>query len=281
MKKMQLKKRQIMMIMSVLSLMIMGGVLAYYHSTSSIENKLSTKKYGGEQIVEKFTPDDDWELGEAITKEVSVENTGDAALFVRVKLNEKWTRGNDELITLNSINGSGKFTNANFIAGTGQVDPVDGMTLGDGSVVTKTLESSKWVYSEVDGYWYYNEVLQPADDGVSKTELFLKSITLAADTDMGLLEETKYYTAMDPMPSNDLISDDAATGWKEFEEEVPIGAVYSRSISGIKAGSEGYADANYSLIITYETYQATPEARVEAVSNTGGKWDATKTPILN
>ena len=282
MKKIQLKRRQIAITMSILALVIIGGILAYYQSTSSIENKLRTKKYGGEQIIEKFTPDSDWEPGEVITKEVSVENTGEAALFVRVKLDEKWVRGNDNFITLNSIDGPDEFTKANFIAGSGQVNAADGITIGDGSVVTKTLGSSKWVYSAMDGYWYYDEVLQPADSGAaSKTELFLESITLAANTDMGFLEEIKYYTTMELLPDNSLISDDDATGWKVFTGAVPVGATYSRSVSDVKGGYEGYADADYSLIITYETYQATPEARLEAVSSNGGKWDTTKTPVLN
>ena len=274
-------KKRLVVIAGVLSLAVVGGILAYYSSTSSIENKLATKKYGGEQIIEKFTPDGDWELGESVTKEVAVENTGEANLFVRVKLDEKWVRDDYEFITLNSKDGEGKYSNANFIAGSGQVFPTDGTTTGDGSVVTKTLESSKWVYSDEDGYWYYNEVLKPTGESGDRTELFLKSLTLASDTDMGLLREIKYYTTMENVPDNDNISDDATTGWKVFTGPVPNGATYSRSISDIRKDHEGYAGAEYSLIITYETYQATKEARAEAVSSAGGKWDETKTPKLD
>ena len=281
MKKTQFRKRRLAVIIGALSLAMIGGVLAYYSSTSSIENKLSTKKYGGEQIIEKFTPKNDWELGESVTKEVAVENTGEANLFVRVKLDEKWVRGNDSFITLNSKNGDGKFANANFVAGSGQVNPLDGTTMGDGSVVTKTLESNKWVYSDVDGYWYYNAVLKPAGQTGSKTELFLKNLILAYDTDMGLLEEKKYYTTMEEAPANNILSDDESQGWKIFTGPVPSGATYSRSVSDTKTGYEGYAGADYSLIITYETYQATAEARAEAISSEGGKWDDSKTPRLD
>lgn len=281
MKKAQLKKGPLVAVIGALTLAMVGGILAYYSSTSSIENKLTTKKYGGEQIIEKFTPDDDWELGEEVTKEVAVENTGDAALFVRVKLEEQWMRDTDKFIELDSKNGTDKFTNANFVAGSGQVDPNDGTTTGDGSVVKKALGSDKWVYSEADGYWYYKEILKPADGEASRTELFLQSISLMSNTDMGVLEETKYYTTMNSAPAYDNISSEASEGWKEFNGAVPNGATYSRSISDVKEGHLGYAGANYSLIITYETYQATTEARAEAVSSTGGKWDATKTPELN
>ena len=281
MRKILLKKRSLAIAVGALAITIVGGILAYYSSESTIENKLETKKYGGEQMVEKFTPDEDWELGETVKKEVLVENTGTAKLFVRVKLEERWARNNMDFITLNSEDGIGKFTNANFIAGTGQESAIDGITTADGSVVIKGLDSKKWVYSAGDGYWYYNEVLQPAGQLGSKTELFLESITLADDTDMGFLESVKYYTTMEEQPDNDELSDDAATGWKVFTGAVPNGATYSRGVSDLKSGLAGYADASYSLFITCETYQATPEARLEAVSDTGGKWDTTKTPILD
>jgi alternate signal-mediated exported protein, CPF_0494 family len=281
MKKAQLKKRPLAVIVGALSLAMIGGILAYYTSTSSIENKLSTKKYGGEQIIEKFTPKGGWELGENVTKEVAVENTGEADLFVRVKLDEKWVRGNDNFITLNSKDGDGKFNNANFLAGSGQVSAIDGETTGDGSVVTKILDSNKWVYSDVDGYWYYSEILKPAGQAGNKTELFLESLTLDSDTDMGFLEKTNYYTTMENAPANNLFSDDASQGWKVFVGPVPNGTTYSRSVSNIKKDYEGYAGADYSLIITYETYQATREARAEAVDSNGGAWDNTKTPTFN
>lgn len=281
MEKGQLEKSSLLAIVGIFAIVVIGGIWAYYHANNALENKLTTKKYGGEQMVEKFTPDDNWELGELTTKEVFVENTGTAKLFVRVKLEENWARNNVDFITLNSKNGSGKFSNTHFITGRGQEDARDGTTTGDGSVVTKTLGSSKWVYSSVDGYWYYNETLQPVGEAGSKTELFLESITLADDTDMGLSEEVKYYTLMKTPPANDAISDNATNGWKEFKGSIPAGATYSRSVSEMKSGFAGYTDAQYSLVITYETYQATPEARMEAVSSTGGNWDGEKTPKLD
>ena len=281
MKNEQLKRSSLLAIIAILSIAITGGIWAYYHGESALKNELKTKKYGGEQMVEKFTPNYNWELGELVTKEVSVENTGTAKLFVRMKLEEKWAHNDVDFITLDSKNGNGKLSNAHFIAGSGQVDATDGTTIDDGSVVKKTLGSNKWVYSETDGYWYYNETLQPVGEAGSKTELFLKSITLTNDTDMGFLEEVKYYTLMKSPPANDAISDNAANGWKIFTGLIPRGTTYSRSVSDIKSGLAGYADASYSLFITYETYQATPEARVEALSSTGGNWDETKTPKLD
>ena len=281
MKRGQLKKRYLAFIAGVLSLAIVGAIWAYYHSESSIDNRLSTKKYGGEQMIEKFTPDEDWELGETVTKEVLLENTGEMALLVRVKLDERWEREGNSFITLNSTDDVGKLSNAHFVAGSGQVSAVDGTTNGDGSVVTKNLGSNKWVYSPIDGYWYYDEILQPAGQVGDKTELFLQSITLNRETDMGVLEETRYYTTMKDKPANDEITKEAATGWATFIGPVPKGATYSRSISNMKPGYEGYADANYSLVVTYETYQATPEAYAEVISAAGANWDAAKTPIVN
>jgi len=279
-KKSQLMRRYLAGIAAILSLTAIGSIWAYYHTEGALDNNLKTKKYGGEQIVEKFTPNEDWELGERITKEVLVENTGNVELLVRIKLDEKWTRDNDDFITLNSTDGIDQYTNVHFIAGSGQLDAADGSTLNDGSVVTKVLGSNRWIYS-TDGYWYYNSTLKPTGMPGDRTELFLESIILAKNTDMGLLEELKYYTTMDSPPANNSISDDPATGWKLFTGPVPNGAKYSRSISDIKPEYAGYSNANYSLTITYETYQATMEARAEAVSEAGGNWDNTKTPIIN
>ena len=91
MKKIQLKKRTASVLAGVLSLALIGGSWAYYNNTASLENNLSTKMPGGEQLIEEFTPEDDWNPGEKVTKVASVENDGDMPLLVRVKLDETWT----------------------------------------------------------------------------------------------------------------------------------------------------------------------------------------------
>jgi len=252
MKKGRLGKSSLLAVIGVLTIAVSSSIWAYFSAEMAVENQFITRGFGSDKMIEKFTPNDNWELGAVATKEAFVENTGTTKLFVRVKLEERWARDDVDFITLDSKSGNDKLTNAHFLAGSGQIDNQDGTTTGDGSVVKKTLGSDKWVYSELDGYWYYNEILQPASEAGSKTELFLKSIMLSVDTDMGILEESKEYAL-----------------------------AYTRSVSNIKSGFAGYSDADYSLFIIYETYQATPEARAEAVSSAGGNWDGTKTPNLN
>jgi len=281
MEKAGLRKRSLTITIGLVSVAVIGGALAFYHAQLSIENKLLTNKYGGEQMIEKFTPKDDWGPGEEIPKEVFMENIGTAKLFVRVKLDEKWVREGERFINLNSSSGENQFSNVKFMNGSGQISASDGETMQDGSVVKKELGSDKWVYSSKDGYWYYDDILQPAGKAGARTENFLENITLASDADMGVLEELKYYTTMEEVPPYDDITFDETTGWMPFYSIVPDEATYSRSISALDLEKAGYANANYSLTITYETYQATKEARAEMVKTTGANWDVEKVPKLD
>ena len=163
---------------------------------------------------------------------------------------------------------------AKFIEGSGQLVAADGLTAGDGSVVTKEMDTTKWIYSAVDGYWYYNAVLA---SGV-ETDPFLKSITLNAATDMGVKGTSKYYTEKATRPDNDEIGTDPTTEWVPMPASgMPATTTFSRSVSSLEQGKTGYAGSDYSLFITYETYQATDAARDEAIA---GGWDSTNTPSI-
>ena len=270
MKKITIKKRSASIIAGLLALALIGGTLAYYNSTGTLENKLSTKAPGGEQLVEQFTPDDDWTPGEKVTKLASIENKGKVPLVVRVKMNEVWTLA-DGTTKVNNAS-----TSTTFSAGSGQLNATDGLTAGDGSVVIKSGIHADWVLDE-DGYWYYNTIL--AAEATSPN--ILDGITLNAATDMGLKGTVKYYTKATTRPADDQTSTnvaDADTKWVPLTGDMPTGTTFSRSVSSIDATNAGYAGADYSLFITYETYQATAEAIAEAKTAAGGAWDATKTP---
>ena len=268
MKKITIKKRSATITAGVLALALIGGTLAYYTSNGVIENQLKTKTPGGEQMVEQFTPENDWTPGQKVVKKAGLENKGEVSLLVRVKMHEVWTLA-DGTTTVNNNS-----TAATFDAGTGQADPADGLTTGDGSVVAKEMTNTNWVKGATDGYWYYNAILAPAGN----TGDFLSSITLNSATDMGLKGTIMYYTTAAAKPADNVMDADPSQGWKTFTGEVPAGATFSRSVSSVDGTKAGYAGATYSLYITYETYQATPEARTEAV--TGG-WDSAKTPAVS
>ena len=55
-------KRKVILIAGIVTLVLAAGVLAYFSREMKIDNPFSTKEYGGE-IVEKFTPEKDWEPG--------------------------------------------------------------------------------------------------------------------------------------------------------------------------------------------------------------------------
>ena len=271
MRKITLKKRSASIMAGVLALTLIGGTLAYYQSSGVLENKLSTKTPGGEQMVEQFTPEDDWTPGQKITKKASVENKGEVPLLVRVKMEEVWTLADGTKVEKNSKD------DAAFVSGAGQVNATDGLTAGDGSVVIKEMTGASWVKSATDGYWYHSAILAPNVN----TGDFLSSITLNSATDMGLKGTAKYYTKMATKPADNVMNADPTLGWALFTDEVPDGATFSRSVSSVDGTKAGYAGATYSLYITYETYQATPEARAEAVATTGGNWDNSRTPAVS
>ena len=275
MKKFQVKKRSLSVVAGVLSLVLIGGAWAYYSSTGTLDNKLSTKMPGGEQLVEEFTPDTDWNPDETVNKVAKVENSGTMPLVVRVKLAEEWTVQGGAKVANNSYASGVATDQASFVDGDGQLVGNDGLTAGDGSVVTKTFGTSgDWVYCDADGYWYYNAVLAAG----ASTPNFLESITLHKDTDMGVKGTSMYYTKAPAAskPGNTVFGTDPDTQWVLFTGPVPAGATFSRSVSDLEAGKSGYAGSDYSLFITYETYQANEEA-IEEATTTGG-WDEDYTP---
>ena len=269
MKRITIKKRSASIIAGLLALALIGGTLAYYTSTGTLENKLSTKAPGGEQLVEQFTPDDDWTAGEKVTKVATIENKGKVPLVVRVKMNEVWTLADGTT----KVNNDSKI--AKFATGDGQLNPTDGLTAGDGSVVIKNGIHADWVLDE-DGYWYYKNVLAA---GATSSNI-LDGLTLNAAIDMGLKGTIQYYTKKPaPKPADNAIGTNEATQWVIMPAAgMPAGTTFSRSVSSVDATNAGYAGASYSLFITYETYQATAEAIATAKTAAGGSWDATKTP---
>ena len=85
-----MKKRITTFLCGIVALTLVVGTWAYYSSTTKVDNQLKTQKYGDE-LIEKFTPKENWSPGDEVTKEIGVKNTGNYDLFVRVKMSETWT----------------------------------------------------------------------------------------------------------------------------------------------------------------------------------------------
>jgi len=278
-----MRKRLGIFLAGLMALLLITGVWAYFNATNTISNPLQTQGYGVETR-EQFTPEDDWQPGMKVDKIVGVKNTGDYPLLVRVKFDEKWV-GSQTNMTL-AYNSAQLFPAS---AATGnQVNPTDGITASDGSVVFKNIPNigttgDTWTKG-TDGYYYYNQVLPK---GVSTASL-LDAITLCLNTDMGVISTQSYYTTagVQPLDANiGTLPGHASTQWVPYTstDPVPDGATFTRAVSGIGANN-GYSSADYTLNITTEVIQATKEARIDAIATSpilgGVVWSSTHTPLI-
>lgn len=175
-----------------------------------------------------------------------------------------------------------------------QANDTDGQVDDDASVVRKNLAedfAKDWTYNANDGYWYYNKILEP---GQTTGEL-LESITLASDIDLGhYIQKDWYAKGNSSMTQADVKDED----WVEYTvtRDETSGEVTDITINGTSVGDQnkdgiidaidmamylpvtsgeklfrkneslldedakGYADANYTLTVTSQFVQATPDA---------------------
>lgn len=278
------------------ALAVVGGTFAYYQSSASLDNPLSTGKYQN-QLVEDFTPPtEDLKPGQKWEKKVGAENTGDYPVLVRIKMDEYWTRkdpnktitdvasdnykhilsvaGTKDAPQKNNLIDTGTFAEDKFTAV--QISDVDGLTPeGDGTVVYKNLlEDSGWVDGN-DGYWYWNGVLEKG----GKTNWLMDNLYLATNIDLGEYEDHEYYkvaaadtdprniTEWDTLPQGSDVNDDGVVDIRDYvygdKPMISVGSdqkLFRKSESNIVKGKEGYADSIYTLRITSEFVQATKDA---------------------
>ena len=176
-----------------------------------------------------------------------------------------------------------------------QADDTDGLVDGDESVVRKNLAedfAEDWTYNANDGYWYYNKILNPDQT----TGNLLESITLASDIDLGhYIQKDWYYVG----PSS--MTQDKVPTWNEYTvtrdetsgevTDITIGEtsvgdrngdgitdaidmalalnitseqkLFRKNESLLDEDAKGYANANYTLTVTSQFVQATPDALEE------------------
>lgn len=245
------KTKKVKALVGLLALTLVVGSLAYFSKTMSIDNPFSTKKYGGE-TVEKFTPENNWEPGGQVTKEVLAKNTGDYDLWVRVKFDEKWERDGKVIEGTNlSSSDAAKFFPA-----------TDVTSVKAGSSVYKHLagvENSSWIDGK-DGYFYYNTTLKSGD----VTSKLLDYVTLCKDANMGeyIVSEMKYALVDEDVTADQLEDKDYTL--TEAPTEIPAGKVlYQKKVISLDSSNSGLADANYTLTITTEVIQANADAATE------------------
>ena len=250
------KSKKVKAAVGLLALTMVVGTLAYFSKTMSIDNPFSTKKYGGE-TVEKFTPENNWEPGGQVTKEVQAKNTGDYDLWVRVKFDEKWERTVDDTKTTifesSSVDKDNNTKNSKFFPTSAD------NAITDGSSVYKNLAGvtdGSWIDGQ-DGYFYYKETLKK-DQTTSK---LLDYVTLCKDANMGeyTVSEMKYALVNENTTADQLKDEDYTLS--SAPDTIPKGKVlYQKKVISLDSAKAGLAGANYTLTITTELVQATAEA---------------------
>lgn len=263
-----------------------GGTFAYFSQTLTATNPFDTGTYDTE-LVEEFKPTDgeNWEPGVEVNKDVTVKNTGSLPVVVRVKFEEKWQRKNasepfydidtaadkDAAVLEEGSDAANKFESVY------QGDPTDGKanTFVDDSVVHKTLNpDGDWVYNPADGYYYYMHTLAGKEENQAapETKKLLDAVKLDENADMGRYDVIREYST-DAEKSDDM-------NWVEFakkgdnyvsvDEMKDLLKAEGREITFLRehtalhsdsdASYAGYSDADYTLVITAQTIQATSNA---------------------
>ena len=138
-KKIEFKKKMILLLLFVNVLLISGiSISAYYYDKAMNQNSF-TVGYNEIQVIEKFTPPSELKPGVVFTKKPMVKNTGSVPCYVRM---------------------FAEATNSK----TGQYMSYD-------------FNTTEWSSKKVDGYYYYNTILQPGDT----TEPLFTKVTVADD----------------------------------------------------------------------------------------------------
>lgn len=242
------KSKKVKAVVGLLALAMVVGTLAYFSKTMSIDNPFSTKKYGGE-TVEKFTPENNWEPGGQVTKEVQAKNTGDYDLWVRVKFDEKWER-DGKLIEGTSLSSTDK---TKFFPAS-----ADNAVAGGSSVYKHLAGVAGGTWEDGgDGYFYYKTTLGKDQS----TSLLLDYVTLCKDANMGeyTVSAMKYALVDESKKAEEL--EDTDYTLKTPPADIPAGQVlYQKKVVELDNTKAGLAGADYTLTITTELVQANADA---------------------
>lgn len=252
---------------------------------ATIDKVVGAKNTGDYPVMVRIKMDEVW------------RRNGDTNGFI--KHSSKVDAGNTDEFAAIEIGAEGGYEDE-FIATQGS--DTDGQVNGDDSVVRKNLAvdyTDDWIYNPNDGYWYYNKILYKGD----VTGNLLDSITLASNVDLGLYTQKDWYYIGDANTNKTEIDDEewieykvtrdkdgAVTGITLGDDAVtdtnndgfidaidmasvlPLGEnnkLFRKNESLLDDTAKGYADANYTLTITSQFVQATPDALTEAFGTEG------------
>ena len=145
-------KKPLVALLLVAVLGVVGVTIAYFSSTDTFANVFGTKAYGVE-VVETFESPDDWTPGTTTPKTITVKNTGDIDVAVRVSYTETWKDANNQTL-------SDTFTNES----TGNTERAAIINFADGYATNWTKQGD---------YYYYKTAL--GTNGV--TSALINSVT--------------------------------------------------------------------------------------------------------
>lgn len=165
----QKKNRKPLIALLIIALVgIIGGTFAYFTDTSTFENVFKLKKYET-TTTESFTSPEDWKPSDVTPKTITVENTGEVNVAVRVSIEQSWSKkDNGEALP-----------NLKFKTDTKLADPEGTEDIA----VINYANDDKW--QKEGDYWYYKTILAPG-----ATTSFIESVTFNKDFKMG--KECKY-----------------------------------------------------------------------------------------
>lgn len=269
-------KKSLTALTGLLGLAVIMGSWAYFSQTSTVVNPFDTGDYGS-TIIENFKPSDgeNWMPGVEVDKEVFAINTGDVDLIVRARLDETWMRKGNTTPYKDSAN------DPYDVYTVYQDNSEDGLVDDDKSAVTKNFSTSaNWIKGD-DGWYYYAVNLKKGET----TDMWLSSVQLLEDADMGLLETRKYVSVSVSDNADDWV-------WVEYIGSMPkyldasgqpVGAsatgaqeVLHNKVETAYANDNGidllgYSQSEYNLKVTIQTVQTTQDA-LDAVFGGGSSF---------
>lgn len=243
---------------------------------ATLDKKVGAKNTGDYPVMVRIKMDEVWRRKDANgpTQDIISHDSTEGDEFAAIEIGTKYGYGNE------------------FDANQAVDD--DGLVGGDESVVRKNLAkgfAEDWTYNANDGYWYYNKILTPGQT----TGNLLESITLASDIDLGhYIQKDWYARGGSSMTQADVRDED----WIEYTVtrdeisgevtnitigETPVGdrngdgitdaidmalalnitseqKLFRKNESLLDEDAKGYAKANYTLTVTSQFVQATPDA---------------------
>lgn len=287
---------------------VIGGTLAYYSASQEFHNPFETSNFST-YAYENFSVKNGsgWSPGLTVDKQVYAVNNGDGNVWVRVRLDETWTRGDgDTKKSIHDVIGSEdeKFNPEDTKTGY-QASRTDGLTETDpGSVVYKKMvnvldsgddpktRADSWYF--LNGYYYYTSALEKDQS----TVLLLDGVTLCNDTDMGLYDKVNAhiivpkpeegnkenqpvypddYKGAKWQPGKFVFDTSLRPGTEAYETAVQTLGLMGKEVFNytgkeLKTGYEGYAEADYELDVTVEFVQADQEVPT-AFPDESQDWD--------